>query len=198
MAGRTPADAVAAFMHPIQEAASVLGPCKVTGAGEFRSPRVGHEYSWSLNDGAGIKGRNAHGVTGVRDFYASMSWRVVPDDRDGYGPFRVTTTRYDYSLILDDGEVWAFHWHPEGRSDVVYPHVHFGSPVLASTSPITSKAHPPTGRMTLEQTIRWVLESGGTSPFHDWPERLALAEAPHLLYRSWTQNRPREASPSGD
>jgi hypothetical protein len=183
---------VSAFLHPLQEAAGVLGACKITGSGEFRSPRIGHEYHWSLCDGDGVAVRNAAGASGVRRFYAGMSWRVIEDARDGFGPYRVTTRRYEYSLTIDHDELWAFHWHPDGKSDVTYPHMHLGLPLLAESAPISNKAHPPTGRMTLEQAIRWVIDSGGKPRFEDWADRLALAEAPHLLYRTWTQSEALE------
>lgn len=43
-----------------------------------------------------------------------------------------------------------------------------------------------TGRMTFENAVRWAVEFGAV-PMHDnWEDRLALAEAPHILHRSWS------------
>ena len=44
----------------------------------------------------------------------------------------------------------------------------------------------PTGRMTLEEVIRYVIRAMEAEPLcEDWENRLTLAEAPHRLYRSW-------------
>ena len=122
-------------------------------------------------------------------FFAAMSWRLIEDARDGYGPYRVTATMYDYSLVAGDEELWALHWHPSGRSHVTYPHWHPGQRFREANPTMSTKGHFPTGRMTFESALRWVVESGGEPYCGDWEPRLALAEAPHLLYRSWTQDR---------
>jgi hypothetical protein len=195
VAGRSPQEAVSAFLHPIQQAASLLGSCKIVGSRSYASPRLGDTHHWNLCGGDGVAIRHADPQSHARlHFYASMSWRAIEDDREGYGPFRVTTSRYDYQLTLEDAELWALHWHPEGESDVVYPHVHLGSRLLDATSGVSNKAHLPTGRMSFESAVRWVIASGGRAAKSDWEGRLALAEAPHLLYRSWTQNRDVERS----
>ncbi|MCW2675188.1 MAG: hypothetical protein JWR70_228 [Modestobacter sp.] len=57
---------------------------------------------------------------------------------------------------------------------------------LAKGAPVTSKTHLVTGRMTFENAVRWAVEFGAV-PMHDnWEDRLALAEAPHILHRSWS------------
>jgi hypothetical protein len=177
------AAAVEAFLAPIQKAASTFGKCKITGGGKgYRSPELGADYSWALNTGEGMK------IPTFGDdlrFFASMGWRVVEDDQSG--PFRVTTTRYDYSLRFDSGvELWAHHWHPAGMSTTTTPHIHLGAAILSANSSITPKSHLPSGRMTFETAIRWVVESGGNPDRLDWEEQLELAEQPYLLYRQWS------------
>ena len=112
-----------------------------------------------------------------------MFWKVIEDPDNG--PFRVTTTGYDYQLLRDDRELWDFHWNTGEKSRVKVPHLHLGDVVLSSASPVTSKTHLPTGRVTLEQAVRWAIEFGAEPRFPNWEDRLALAEAPHLLFRSW-------------
>lgn len=115
-----------------------------------------------------------------------MTWQIVEDEKPGYGPVRITTKGYGYSLMdAADRELWAFHWHPEGPSPERKPHLHLGSVILSDTSPFSNKAHLPIGRVTFENAIRWVFQSGVAPAHGDWDSRLALAEAPHLLYRSW-------------
>jgi hypothetical protein len=116
-----------------------------------------------------------------------MWWRVIEDNRDGYGPYRTTTVGYDYSLVSGEtDEVWAMHWHVTGVSDEVKPHLHLGDIMLSSQLPITSQTHLRTGRMTFETAIRWLIDFGAEPIHGDWQDRLTLAEAPHLLFRSWS------------
>ncbi|WP_104529542.1 hypothetical protein [Blastococcus saxobsidens] len=118
-----------------------------------------------------------------------MYWEVIEDDREGYGPFRVTTRGYDYSLVRGEAtELWAIHWHPSGNSWERLPHVHLGDVLFADGAPVSSKSHLRTGRMTFENAVRWCIEFGGVPLHDDWDERLALAEAPHLLHRTWSAN----------
>lgn len=196
MPGRTAPEAVSAFLGPIQQAASVLGPCKITGTPRYSTPRIGDEHEWSLCSGAGVDIRRAEGAPrGRLRFFAAMSWRLIEDDRPDYGPYRVTSTGYDYSLTADDDELWALHWHPNGKSHIAYPHQHLGARVLAPGGHITNKDHLRTGRMTFEHAVRWVLDSGGAPACDDWEDRLTLAETPHILFRSW-HDRHAEKDPS--
>lgn len=126
-------------------------------------------------------------LPGTLEFFAHMWWKVINDERAGYGPYRVTTTGYDYSLVSDrDGEVWAMHWHVTGISSETKPHIHLGDVMLSDQAPVNSATHLQTGRMTFETAIRWLV-AFGVEPLHDdWENRLALAETPHLLFRSWS------------
>lgn len=184
MPGRTPAEAVRAFLEPLQSALAVLAHGKISTRGG-QNPRVGTPQQWSLNDGGGVEllTDNAEGLT----LYAAMYWQVIEDERDGYGPYRVTTRGYDYSLVQGDAtEVWAMHWHPSGSSWERLPHVHLGDVLFADTAPVSSKSHLRTGRMTFETAVRWCFQFGAEPLADDWDDRLTLAEAPHILHRSWS------------
>jgi hypothetical protein len=126
------------------------------------------------------------------EFYASMWWRVIEDHREDYGPYRVTTTGYDYSLVCgaesQPSEVWAMHWHATGGSGETKPHVHLGDILLSDQAPVDSNTHLFTGRMTFETAIRWLITFGAKPRHVDWRDRLALAETPHLLFRSWSDD----------
>jgi hypothetical protein len=39
--------------------------------------------------------------------------------------------------------------------------------------------------MTFENAIRWAADFGAVPLREDWSNRLALAETPHLLHRTW-------------
>jgi len=123
-------------------------------------------------------------------FDATMQWKLIEDDRPGFGPFRISTVGYMYSLSgTDRTEYWAHHWHPNGVSPVTDPHVHLGPALLADSSPVTPKAHLPTARTTFEKVVRWAFEFGVPPACADWRDKLDLAETPHLLYRSWTDRQ---------
>ncbi len=184
MPGRKPAEAVRAFLQPLQDALACVADGKLSARGGL-SPRVGTPQQWSMNNGGGVEllSEDAEGLT----FYASMYWEVIEDEHEGYGPYRVTTRGYDHSLVRGEAtELWAMHWHPAGPSGEKLPHVHLGDVLFGEGSPVSSKNHLRTGRMTFETAIRWTIEFGAMPLHDDWEARLALAEAPHMLYRTWS------------
>ncbi len=189
MPGATPASAVQAFIAPLQQAFSCVAQGKISIRRGGSRPKVGQEQQWSLNDGgaAVLHKRPGFPLSGQLELYASMYWRVIEDDREGYGPYRVTTTGYDYSLVIGEkDELWAMHWHAQGRSHEVKPHLHLGDKLLSDNAPVTSSSHLRTGRMTFETAIRWAVACGAQPLHDDWNDRLALAETPHLLFRTWS------------
>lgn len=74
------------------------------------------------------------------------------------GPSRwrgIRTVGYRYALLDANGrELISYHWHPAGRSNATYPHLHLGEGPLAH-------AHIPTGFVTLPDVVR--LAIGGLS-----------------------------------
>lgn len=184
MPGRTPAEAVKAFLEPIEKALACVATAKITVPRGGLSPQVEQHHQWTINDGAGVEL-----LTDGPDLFlfAAMYWKVITDERDGYGPYRVKTLGYDYSLVQGENtELWAIHWHPSGRSWEKHPHLHLGDALLARTAPVSSKTHLFTGRMTFENAIRWAVDFGAEPLYDDWQDRLTLAETPHMLYRSWS------------
>jgi len=197
MPGQNPNEAVKNFLAPLQVAIGCITQAHIS-VSSYRQYVVEEERDWMLNSGEGVVLKRRWATDENRpfqqlDFFASMWWKVIEDDRDGYGPFRVTTVGYGYSLLGDDRELWAMHWHPNGQSDVRYPHIHLGDIVLSGKATVTSKNHLPTSRMTLEAAIRWAIEWGAEPVRSDWEDRLLLAESPHLLFRTWSSNPDVEA-----
>ena len=116
-----------------------------------------------------------------------MRFTIIEDDRDTYGPYRVTTLAYEYLLRTRDGQdVVGYHWHPAGVSHETNPHIHLGSAQLADNAVISKRAHFPTGRVTMESVIRLAISQLGASPLTDkWNDRLVETEGPHILFRTW-------------
>lgn len=123
-------------------------------------------------------------------FEAEMHYRIVECD-DERGPWRVSTVAYRYRLAVLGKDVFRLHWHPTTKSPVTYPHLH-AALAPADKMPGSLDAHLPTGRMTLEDAIRWAIGIGMPSARDDWRERLNEAEAKHLEFRSWSKD-PAEA-----
>jgi hypothetical protein len=185
MPGRTPHQAVEKFIEPLRQALNVL-----EGYSQIRLSKGGgyvkdETYSWVLcpPDGMTLRG----GDLGA--FHAEMRFKIIDADPRKYeAPYRVTTLSYRYKLCDSDGEtLWMFHWHPMGNSPYIEPHTH--------QTPDLSR-HLPTGRITFEKVIAWCIEYGaetrGTK--REAIDTLALCEAPHLLYRSWSDS-PMQAPP---
>lgn len=185
MPGRNPNEAVEKFLEPLRRALNVLdgySQIRVSRGGGYTKGEV---YSWVLcpPGGMALKGPR------LGTFHAEMMFKVIDADIDKYeAPYRVTTLAYRYKLCDADGnELWMVHWHPMGDSPYVEPHQH---------QPPDMGRHLPTGRITFEKVIAWCIEYGAETccTKTDAINTLALCEAPHLLYRTWSDS-PMQAPP---
>jgi len=117
---------------------------------------------------------------------ARLFYEIIRDSRDGYGPYRVTTRGYEYSLRTADGcAVIGYHWHPLGNSHVTVPHLHLGATQLRPNAILTGKGHYPTGRITFEAVVKSAIDHGAEPVRDDWDARLAETELRHLQHRTW-------------
>ena len=85
------------------------------------------------------------------------------------------TTRvasYAYEVQHAGGQmIFAYHWHLAGVSPITFPHLHLGG-TLAGID--LSKAHLPTGSVTLQDVLRFAILDLGVEPLRDdWPQILA-------------------------
>lgn len=179
MPGHDPYEAVRDFMKPLEETVAVLdGFTKLFLSS--RSFRKGKLYAWSLNGVDGMRLRD------VGLFKAEMHFEIIDADPAKYEkPLRVTTRGYRYSLRGEDENLrWMMHWHPNGTSDVDYPHLHI-QPNL--------KQHQPTPRLTFEKAIEWCIAAGAPlcCDLEEALQILLLSETRHRLHRSWSE-RPGE------
>jgi hypothetical protein len=174
--GGTPYEAYTAFVQPLAQALACVARAKITCSPGGKN-EVGVDHSWTLNRDAGAN------LSGGFTLHARMNYRIIEDDAEGMGPYRVTTIAYDYAMDDRDGaEVFAVHWHPASKFSE--PHIHLGKPI-ADAGLLGKPHHLPTPRMTFEQVIRWAIEVGVSPVCEDWDARLALAEGPHKSYRTW-------------
>ncbi len=187
MPGASPYEATEAFLTPLRDALSCVAHAKIiTSPGGRHSVDLSH--AWTINDDQGAD--LGHG----RVLTARMRYRIIRDDRQEYGPFRVTTEAYMYQLADGAHEMFALHWHPIGQSLEKLPHLHLGDKVLRNDAPITSRSHMSMPRASFEQAVRWAIEFGTVPLVQDWDDRLTLCETRFKLFRSW-HTRPDDATP---
>lgn len=120
-----------------------------------------------------------------------MQYEVValPDD-PVRGPYKVSTRKYMYTVKSPpDGEVLAWHWHPSTSGNAGHePHVHVGTRELGPESLLKKKMHIPTGRVSIEEVIRFcITELGGVPQRQDWLSVLADSEDLFNMFRTWPQ-----------
>ena len=182
MPGRTPREAVDAFLDPLKDILSCVAKAKIT----------------LSRDGWGGTGK-IHGLTVNNDrpvglkcqpvllLRISMNYEIVRTERDkDRGAWRVSTRAYAYELQNASGElVWSYHWHP--TSTVKTPHAHLGHTQLAEDAVLSYKAHHPTGRVSLESVLRACIADYGAMPQRaDWEKTLELREGDFETWRSWS------------
>ena len=179
MPGSTPQHAVTAFLEPLRQAVSVLSGHSQIAAVRRGEYRKGQLYVWQLNGGRGMT------WPGLGTFSASMGFEVVDADPAHHdvkpGDLRVTTRSYHYHFVDPTGAAkWRMHWHPDGCSHVVEPHIHRLPDI---------KAHWSTPRMSFETAVRWCMTEGVPPSCADREadDRLTNSEAAFKLYGSWQQ-----------
>jgi hypothetical protein len=108
----------------------------------------------------------------------TQHYRIVEAEGDR-GPWKVQTAGYDYEVLNEDGsEFLIYHWHPDGISPEVRPHLHIGG--------AHRKTHIPTGRVAMEDVVRMCLRDLGTEPQRgDWAEVLEESQAAFETWRTW-------------
>lgn len=174
MPGLTPQKAFEDFRKPIDEAVRCLHPSirlRERWYAANKSVYLGSPQA----TGIPFKANNAPGYKLELQFQLN----VVSCDEG----FRMSTNRYIHEIKgpRSDVRVAAWHWHPDVKnSSVAYPHFH-----LPDKTPFSTK-HFPSGRITVEEIIRFVITEMEAEPTNNrWAESLDESEALHKLHRSW-------------
>jgi hypothetical protein len=100
-------------------------------------------------------------------------WKVVTD---AYA-YTVSETR-DLSR-----EIWAWHWHPSLEHPNPHLHIGRGDPDLGTLA----KLHVPTGRVSLEEILLFLVEDCDVKPMRkkDWRTTLEHNLAVFREFRTW-------------
>ena len=91
------------------------------------------------------------------------------------GGWSVQTLGYLYDVVDPAGrDVLAYHWHPVGRSQVTYPHLHVGCRIASID---LGRTHLLAAGVSLVGLIRMAITELGVEPLRrDWEDVLDRAE----------------------
>jgi hypothetical protein len=123
-------------------------------------------------------------------YFEVAQWFYIIEDAQ-HGPWRVTTAGYKYTIETTEGEeILGYHWHPDSLSPFKEAHLHLGSGARIGRSELEStKAHLPTGRVSMEDFIQLLIEVFQARPRHDWKNVLAATAQAFWRYASWGSRR---------
>jgi hypothetical protein len=155
LAARTPREAVATFTEPLQRALSCITVGVLIGHGHRPSHRP---YTLTF------PGAKPAPIIGGQGFQIDVSISYTVDVDDGIPSVRLT--RSTCTLLLGNTDVLGYHWHPEDRGEIEYPHLH----IYGRTEPVSlRKAHLPTGLVPLQEVVRLLIapEGLGVTPARD-------------------------------
>lgn len=170
MPGATPKEAVEEFLQPLRRVVSCITARVLNVRGGYHPSTKPHTVF--VGDGLPVPLAGP----GLLKLRFAHHYRIIqaPDER---GPWKVGTAAYFYSLDdASDQEVISYHWHPEGQSPIQFPHLHLGPGARCQRDEI-AVAHCPTGRISIEEFLRFAIADFRVEPLRtDWPEVLAAAQ----------------------
>jgi hypothetical protein len=181
VAGATPRKAVENFVRPLQDALACVTNLRVDLQGRYE---LGETYALTVNRGELVQlTRVVQGHIGI-GIRISQNYRIVEADGDR-GPYKVRTTAYMYSVEDDNGhEVFGYHWHPESR--IKYPHLHLEHGAHLGLADL-HRAHFPTGRVSVEEFLRLVIEAFRVEPRReDWRAVIQRSQDIFRKWQTWT------------
>lgn len=178
MGGRTKHEAVKNFVESMQKSAScvtksVLKPSK----NGYEVAEKPHMLAF-LDDPVPLRGAENLALSVRHDY------RIVRGE--GLYRWKVQTVGYYYELQTEfNAEIIAYHWHPESRSPLVFPHMHIGKGSGATVKGLFER-HFPTIRMSLEEFLWMLIEDFGVRhEQEDWKKILNRGRIRYEKNRTW-------------
>lgn len=178
MAARTPGEAVEEFLDPIK----VTLRCITDEGYVARIKRPGGPYPSLFQRGLAVLDRG-RGRSPLQ--LALTHSYLVESGEGGRAPWRLRTASWIYKIADANGvTILEFHWHPANSGRVTWPHIHaYGTHVSLELH----KLHPPTGRISIESVVRFLIEDLGVVPRRaDWPAILDRNERLFRERRTWS------------
>jgi hypothetical protein len=187
--GRTSKEAVDAFTAPLRQSLScILGPAAVLkGTGDAPTGGPYLVVLYGQTGPAPLGGPHNIGLV------FQHTYVVVPTGEAG-SRYRVHSRSYSYELTTtDERPLLRYDWHPDSDDEgaIPYPHLHLSG----HTKPVDlTHAHLPTGRVSLEEVLRFAISQLAV-PVHrdhqaDWAQILEANEAAFRAHSSWGGSRP--------
>lgn len=167
MVGRTPEEAVEAFLDPLREAALCVTTQPLLGSA-YKPAATPHVVAFAP-PGYAVPLDTRFGRRSLR-LFVSHRYRINETAPLGRERWRVSTIAYDYSLLDAEGnEILVYHWHPVDAGPV-YPHLHL--PGTLPPYPIGDRAFPvplgdlhiPTAHVPFAAVIRLLVDEFGVPP----------------------------------
>lgn len=191
MPGKTSHEAVQNFVAPLQRAASCVTRARLNHPGGYYVRE--EPFVLTLGDGLPVRLGRVRTDESPLSLSFTMWYRVVAAEGQR-GPWKVSTTGYEYSLDDDQGrEVLAYHWHPESETSWAdFPHLHIEAGAEVGRKSLIGK-HLPTGRVAFEQVLWVAIHELGVKPLRaDWEQVLQESLALFHQYRTWPTTHPLE------
>lgn len=173
------------FINDLQEALACVTTERLSFA-KYHQSDVPHVV-WLADDAATVKLRGQFQL----GLAVALRYQVVPSERSDNG-WKIRTTKYIYEIADERGDsLFEFHWHPDGSSRVTTPHLHI-RPSLKVAVEVqdlyrkVTKSHIPTGRVALEQVVRFLIAELDIVPLRDdWEKVLQATEDRFKDWRTW-------------
>jgi hypothetical protein len=149
---------------------------------ENRAIELDTIYAIVLKSGDGVVLGSDYGII---QFDLGQRFRIIRDPEARQGPYRATTVEYWYRLAWQDGPaLLSFHWTPETTMPTqrTFPHLHVEAGLLGPAGAVRlrsfNKLHVPTGRVSCESIIRFLIEEMKVPPIKpSWQSVLEVQEA---------------------
>jgi hypothetical protein len=171
--GRTPREALHAYVDPLQRALSCVTNAVLKHEG--CDPLDTEKVLTTVPIATPLRAETRFFISVVQHY------RVVEDATSG--PFRISTAYYKYTLEDEEGdEILGYHWHPDGSSPYTRPHLHLGHGARIGRPDLEIvNTHLPTGRVALEDFVFLLIQGFKVKERRgDWE---ALLQAGAALFR---------------
>lgn len=179
MPGATPKEAVEAFLRPLRRVVSCITPRILDVRGGYHPSQRPHTVL--IGDGLPVK---LAAPGGLKLRFAHRYQVIEAPERPG--TWKVSSAGYAYALDdPGDQEIIAYHWHPEGRSSIRFPHLHIATGAGCRREELAA-AHCPTGRISVEEFFRFAITDFKVAPLRpDWSDVFAEAQRDFERWRTW-------------
>jgi hypothetical protein len=167
---RRPTEAITDFVDSIKAIIRIVTPIPIDTPDRYNpSPALVRSLELGADRPVPLRG------PGRISFQIRLRYQIIGGDDDGWG---VQIVAYQYALLdRHEHEIVAYHWHPDGPSAVVTPHLHLGAGAAAGRVELMA-AHLPTGPIPLAALICLAVEAFDIQPFRrQWDTVLRQAEA---------------------